>query len=98
MIQLSNYLSPIFHLGFSRSDSVFVYVHESIKYELVCTKANLCHKIIASTNKNHLFCFGLPVHLSVLQTFFNIEGDGIVTNWHFQFNGLPTFFCRRYDH
>ena len=42
MLPLNNYMTPMFHPGFNRKDDVVVYVHESIKYEVVCKKANLC--------------------------------------------------------
>ena len=56
MLHLSNYLPPIFHPGFSRNDGVVLYVEKAVKFELVCTRANLSHK----TNKamiNHKQCF-----------------------------------------
>ena len=44
---------PIIHSGFNRNDGVAVYVHESMQYQVVCTKTNLPDKIIKATNKNN---------------------------------------------
>ena len=56
MLHLSIYLPPIFHPGFSRNDGVVVYVDESIKFEVVCTRANLSHKTNkAKINNNQCF-------------------------------------------
>ena len=41
MLHLNNYLPLIFNPGFNRNNGVVVYVHESIKYEVVFTTANL---------------------------------------------------------
>ena len=56
MLQIHNYLPPIFHPGLDRIDGVVVYLQEFITYEVLCTKPNLCHKIITAMNKNNQ-CF-----------------------------------------
>ena len=56
MLHLNKYLSLIFHPGFNRKDGVVVYVQESIEYEVICTKANLCYKVIKATNERNQ-CF-----------------------------------------
>ena len=56
ILRLNNYLPPKYHAGCNRKDGVVVYVHEFIKYEVVCTDANICHNIFKTVNKNNQ-CF-----------------------------------------
>ena len=97
MYHLKNYLTPIFHPGFKRNDDVVVYVHKSIQCDMLCTKANLCFKIIETTNKNNQ-CFVVACLLispSFKPSFILKEPEWILKN--FQFNELPGFYCRRYE-
>ena len=52
-VTLKQKLPSIFHPGLREIDSAVVCVHESIKYEVVCTKANLCQKIIRETTSRN---------------------------------------------
>ena len=56
MLHLNKYLPLIFHSGFNRKVGVVENVQESIKYEVVRTKANLCDEIIKATKENNQ-CF-----------------------------------------
>ena len=75
LLHLSSYLPPILHPGFNRIDVVVVHVNYSIKFEVVCTQANVCQKVKKATKKNNqYFVVVCPVQLFVLQAFFYVEG------------------------
>ena len=52
-LHLNKYLASVFHPGFNKIDGAVFFVQESLKYEVVCIKANLGYKIIAATKKNN---------------------------------------------
>ena len=73
-LHLNTYLASVFHLGFYSNDGLFVFVDESIHYEVVCTEANLCKKSLAQRRRTTNVLLWLACTSLRLETFSNAEG------------------------